>query len=153
MIFRISSNFLTITEILTTEPPTNPQPIKPPYKSTKFDLNWILKYSEKKKNTTSLVAFSAALQGQWIPSSASLTHCDIFILSALEIYLSNSSRYYKFLQTCQPYQFPPCEHHMIGPRRNCSKYSYTPPCRLVCQSKYNISYKEDLLFGNVTVPT
>lgn len=48
---------------------------------------------------------------------------------------------------CQPYHFPPCEHHELGPRPNCSKYGPTPECVRSCQSNYLVSYEEDLHFG------
>lgn len=47
---------------------------------------------------------------------------------------------------CRPYSIPPCEHHIIGPRPNCSSVS-TPKCLKKCQPNYPLSYNEDKRYG------
>jgi cathepsin B len=49
-------------------------------------------------------------------------------------------------QGCQPYEIPPCEHHVPGPRPNCTSGS-TPKCVKHCEDSYPIPYKQDLSFG------
>lgn len=48
---------------------------------------------------------------------------------------------YKSKEGCQPYTLPTCEHHVSGPRKNCSAYGDvpTPRCQKSC---YNKKYKE-----------
>lgn len=50
-------------------------------------------------------------------------------------------------QGCQPYDFPPCEHHTKGPRPPCGKIQPTPKCVKLCHSGYNESYTSDKTFG------
>ncbi|XP_015792119.1 cathepsin B [Tetranychus urticae] len=47
---------------------------------------------------------------------------------------------------CQPYKFPPCEHHIPGPRPEC-KLEKTPKCEKKCQPGYPKSYQEDKYYG------
>ncbi|CAL8086596.1 unnamed protein product [Calicophoron daubneyi] len=45
---------------------------------------------------------------------------------------------------CQPYSFPPCEHHVNGSRPPCEGYGKTPKCRHTCQAGYEKTYSKDL---------
>ncbi|VDP72508.1 unnamed protein product [Echinostoma caproni] len=56
---------------------------------------------------------------------------------------------------CQPYSFPPCEHHVIGPRPPCDKDVVTPKCKHECRPGYNTSYEDDKWYGEkvYTVPS
>ncbi|XP_053208243.1 cathepsin B-like [Panonychus citri] len=47
---------------------------------------------------------------------------------------------------CQPYKIAPCEHHVPGPRPNCTDEP-TPTCEHKCQKDYPKSYKQDKHFG------
>lgn len=47
---------------------------------------------------------------------------------------------------CQPYKIEPCEHHVPGPRPNCTEEP-TPACEVTCQSNYNKTYLQDKHFG------
>ena len=51
---------------------------------------------------------------------------------------------------CQPYSFPPCNHHSKGKHKDCSEYNFnTPKCKRNCTNKtYEISYEEDKVFGS-----
>nr|QED55360.1 cathepsin B [Fasciola gigantica] len=44
---------------------------------------------------------------------------------------------------CQPYSFPPCEHHVIGPRPPCNQDVTTPACKHTCRPGYNMTYQKD----------
>lgn len=46
-------------------------------------------------------------------------------------------------QTCRPYEFPACEHHMSGPRPACTKPGKTPKCVHTCDKSFNRTYSED----------
>ncbi|XP_049525658.1 cathepsin B isoform X1 [Dermacentor silvarum] len=48
---------------------------------------------------------------------------------------------------CQPYDFPPCEHHIKGPLPNCTGTKPTPKCLQVCRKGYEKSYSEDKHFA------
>nr|ABS57370.1 cathepsin B2 [Trichobilharzia regenti] len=48
---------------------------------------------------------------------------------------------------CQPYEFPPCEHHVVGPRPSCEGDVETPKCKTTCQPGYNIPYNKDKWYG------
>jgi len=50
-------------------------------------------------------------------------------------------------QGCQPYEIPPCEHHVPGSRPNCSAGA-TPHCAKRCVSSYSIPYSRDLSYGS-----
>ncbi|KAA3676342.1 cathepsin B [Paragonimus westermani] len=54
---------------------------------------------------------------------------------------------YNTTDTCQPYSFPPCEHHVDGPRPPCGGDVETPKCQSTCQTKYRLRYDEDLWYG------
>jgi len=55
---------------------------------------------------------------------------------------------YNDKSTCQPYSFPPCDHHVEGKYGPCSKEEFpTPKCRNVCTDGYPKSYKQDLWYG------
>ena len=43
---------------------------------------------------------------------------------------------------CQPYEIPPCEHHVTGSRPNCTDLP-TPACHKTCESSYPVSYQDD----------
>ncbi|XP_074600471.1 cathepsin B-like [Brevipalpus obovatus] len=47
---------------------------------------------------------------------------------------------------CMPYSIAPCEHHVKGPRPNCTEHP-TPQCVQQCQPGYPKSYSEDKTFG------
>ncbi|KAL3314463.1 hypothetical protein Ciccas_006919 [Cichlidogyrus casuarinus] len=47
-------------------------------------------------------------------------------------------------QGCWPYPFPPCEHHVIGPRPSCAGDLYpTPKCTQKCRDGYGKHYEDD----------
>jgi cathepsin B len=48
-------------------------------------------------------------------------------------------------QTCQPYSFPPCDHHINGTYGPCSIKYDTPICSQTCQNGKTV--KEDLTFA------
>lgn len=48
---------------------------------------------------------------------------------------------------CQPYVFPPCEHHTKGPRPPCKKIQPTPRCMRACRKGYGKGYSEDKHFA------
>ncbi|RWS22856.1 hypothetical protein B4U80_05385 [Leptotrombidium deliense] len=48
---------------------------------------------------------------------------------------------------CQPYSIPACEHHIIGPRPNCTGEGDTPQCSHECRSGYPKSYDDDKYYG------
>jgi len=51
-------------------------------------------------------------------------------------------------QGCQPYEIAPCEHHVVGPRPNCTgEEGHTPKCENTCESGYKVPYEKDLHFG------
>ncbi|KPM09921.1 cathepsin B-like protein 2 [Sarcoptes scabiei] len=53
-------------------------------------------------------------------------------------------------RTCQPYYFPPCEHHMAGPRPPCGSIKPTPRCKKHCtNSHYNVTFSHDKHYGRV----
>jgi len=50
--------------------------------------------------------------------------------------------------TCQPYSFPPCDHHVNGTYGPCGGSEYeTPVCQDSCQSGYPKSFRDDLTFA------
>jgi cathepsin B len=49
--------------------------------------------------------------------------------------------------TCQPYAFPPCEHHTSGQYPKCDKSKPTPKCSNKCVDNYPISFKDDKTYG------
>lgn len=52
-------------------------------------------------------------------------------------------------QTCQPYNFPPCDHHVTGKYGPCSSEEFpTPKCEHTCQSGYTKSFKDDLWYAS-----
>jgi len=51
-------------------------------------------------------------------------------------------------QGCQPYAVAPCEHHIIGPRQNCSEGGRTPKCQKSCETTYDVPYKKDKHHGS-----
>lgn len=50
-------------------------------------------------------------------------------------------------QGCQPYEIPPCEHHVNGSRPPCTGDHGTPKCVRECEKGYPITYAKDLHFG------
>ncbi|XP_037574727.2 cathepsin B, partial [Dermacentor silvarum] len=48
---------------------------------------------------------------------------------------------------CQPYYFPPCEHHTVGPLPPCTATKPTPKCVQTCRKGYEKSYTEDKHFA------
>lgn len=54
---------------------------------------------------------------------------------------------YNTTDGCQPYSFPPCEHHVKGTRPPCKGDAKTPTCHHNCQSKYPKPYEKDLWRG------
>ncbi|KER31414.1 hypothetical protein T265_02327 [Opisthorchis viverrini] len=55
---------------------------------------------------------------------------------------------YNTTGTCRPYSFPPCEHHVVGPRKPCAGDPETPECVRTCQPDYSKSYEEDKWYGS-----
>ncbi len=49
--------------------------------------------------------------------------------------------------TCQPYSFPPCDHHVKGKYGPCSGDYDTPQCLRKCNAKYPKSFGDDLFFA------
>jgi len=49
--------------------------------------------------------------------------------------------------TCRPYVFKPCEHHVNGTRQPCKSFNYTPSCKKSCEKGYQKSYNEDKTYG------
>lgn len=56
--------------------------------------------------------------------------------------------YGQYAQTCMPYVFPPCDHHVDGKYGPCGASKPTPECSLRCNSSYNIPFLQDKTFGN-----
>ena len=48
--------------------------------------------------------------------------------------------------TCQPYAFPPCDHHIDGSYGPCGDYN-TPRCVKNCDDGNHASYVDDLMYG------
>ncbi|GLV32083.1 Cathepsin B [Carabus blaptoides fortunei] len=54
-------------------------------------------------------------------------------------------------QGCQPYEIPPCEHHVNGSRPSCNGDDHgTPKCQRACEKGYPVPYKKDLHFGKTS---
>ncbi len=52
-------------------------------------------------------------------------------------------------QTCQPYSFAPCDHHVKGKYGPCSSEEFpTPKCSHNCQAGYPKSFTQDLWFAS-----
>ena len=47
---------------------------------------------------------------------------------------------------CQPYAFPPCDHHIDGSHGACGDYS-TPKCVKNCDDGNKATYSSDLMYG------
>jgi cathepsin B len=48
-------------------------------------------------------------------------------------------------KTCQPYSFPPCDHHVNGTYGPCGSGEFdTPECKNTCSDEYPKSFAEDL---------
>jgi len=45
--------------------------------------------------------------------------------------------------TCKPYSFPKCDHHVVGKYPPCSGDYPTPECKKECQSGYETPYSQD----------
>ena len=61
--------------------------------------------------------------------------------------------YGDYAQTCMPYVFPPCDHHVDGKYGPCGASKHTPDCSLRCNSSYNVPFLQDKTFGtSYTVP-
>ncbi|MCL4130941.1 UNVERIFIED_CONTAM: hypothetical protein GTU68_064720 [Idotea baltica] len=54
---------------------------------------------------------------------------------------------YNSSQGCVPYEIAPCEHHIDGPRPNCTEGGVTPTCRKSCEKGYSVPYDQDLHRG------
>jgi len=51
-------------------------------------------------------------------------------------------------QGCQPYEIPPCEHHVNGTRQKCDgEEGDTPTCSNKCEDSYNVDYSADKHYG------
>ncbi|KAJ8932425.1 hypothetical protein NQ314_014682 [Rhamnusium bicolor] len=51
-------------------------------------------------------------------------------------------------QGCRPYEIPPCEHHVDGPRPSCNgEDNKTPKCIKKCEDGYTIAYAQDKHYG------
>jgi len=56
---------------------------------------------------------------------------------------------YGDVNTCQPYPFPPCDHHVVGKYGPCPSEEYpTPSCSNTCVSGYPHTYGTDLHFAS-----
>jgi len=56
---------------------------------------------------------------------------------------------YNDTKTCQPYSFPPCDHHVQGKYGPCGSEEYpTPQCEHTCQPQYPKSFYYDLIFAD-----
>lgn len=55
---------------------------------------------------------------------------------------------YNDTNTCQPYSFPPCDHHVNGTYGPCSIDYDTPQCKKTCQKGFPRSFNEDLSFAS-----
>jgi len=56
-------------------------------------------------------------------------------------------------KTCQPYVFPPCEHHTTGKYEPCGPSKPTPACQQKCNSSYKTPFEDDKSFGtNYGIP-
>jgi cathepsin B len=54
-------------------------------------------------------------------------------------------------KTCQPYSFPPCDHHMSGKYGPCSGEEFpTPKCSHTCSSGYPKPFHQDLWYASNT---
>jgi cathepsin B len=52
---------------------------------------------------------------------------------------------YKDNKTCQPYSFPPCDHHVVGKYGPCGGSEFdTPDCKNTCNSEYGSTFNEDV---------
>jgi len=58
---------------------------------------------------------------------------------------------YQDSETCQPYSFPPCDHHVSGKYGPCGDEEYdTPTCKNTCVDGYKKKHvKDDLIFAGV----
>jgi cathepsin B len=55
---------------------------------------------------------------------------------------------YQDNKTCQPYAFPPCDHHVKGKYGPCGGEEFaTPECKNTCVAGYPKSFKEDLTYA------
>jgi cathepsin B len=52
-------------------------------------------------------------------------------------------------KSCQPYSFPPCNHHSEGPYDDCSKHNYnTPTCKNTCtNADYPKPFNKDKIYA------
>lgn len=48
---------------------------------------------------------------------------------------------------CQPYTIASCDHYVNGTLPECQDTAFTPLCKPICISGYNMSYNEDKHFG------
>jgi len=55
---------------------------------------------------------------------------------------------YNDTKTCQPYSFPPCDHHVQGSYGPCAKDYDTPQCKKTCQNGYPKKFTDDLTFAD-----
>jgi len=55
---------------------------------------------------------------------------------------------YNDTRTCQPYSFPPCDHHVNGTYGPCAAGEFdTPDCKNTCSKGYPKSFHDDLTFA------
>jgi len=55
---------------------------------------------------------------------------------------------YNDTKTCQPYSFPPCDHHVSGKYGPCGSSEYdTPDCKYTCTAGYPKQFNDDLTFA------
>jgi cathepsin B len=56
---------------------------------------------------------------------------------------------YQDTNTCQPYSFAPCDHHVVGKYGPCGGDGYsTPKCKNTCQASYPTSLNDDKTFAS-----
>ena len=73
--------------------------------------------------------------------------CDGGIPSVAWQYLVNNGVVtggdYETTGTCLPYEIAPCDHHVPGPRPNCTEGGSTPACSQQCISSYGKTWASD----------
>ncbi|VEL39059.1 unnamed protein product [Protopolystoma xenopodis] len=58
---------------------------------------------------------------------------------------------YQAEDSCKPYEFPPCSHHVNSTYPPCGALYPTPKCVKTCQTDYGKSYTKDLHSGEITL--
>jgi cathepsin B len=79
--------------------------------------------------------------------------CDGGYPSAAWYYFQNhgipTGGLYNDTKTCQPYEFPPCDHHVEGKYGPCGTGEYpTPKCKETCNKDYDKKFEDDLWYAD-----